>query len=57
MIKNEMFVGNITTYKNYLRRCLNFEEPVSVSTPSTLLALLRKKYQDCGAYIYEINKY
>ena len=57
MIKNTTFSANVTTYRNYLQLCSNRAEPVSGTTPATLLALLRENYQDCGTYIYEINKY
>ena len=57
MINDTTFSANVTKYRNYLRRCPNFEEPVSVTTPAILLALLRENYKYRGAYIYEINKY
>lgn len=55
MIKGKICVANVTTYRNYLRRCLNFEEPVSVSKPSTLLPLLKRYYKNNGAFIYGIE--
>ena len=57
MINDTTFSANVTTYRDYLRRCQNFEEPVSGTTPAILLALLRENYKDCGSYMYEINKY
>lgn len=57
MIKDKVFVVNITKYRNYLGGCENRAEPVDVVQRIALLPLLKRYYQNNGAFIYEINKY
>ena len=62
MIKNEMFVGNITTYNNYIITYCNyilsfqnFQEPVATLPEMELVTLLTGKYQYNGAFLYKIE--
>lgn len=62
MIKNEMFVGNITTYNNYIITYCNyilsfqnFQEPVATLPAMELATLLTGKYQYNGAFLYGIE--
>ena len=55
MIKNEMFVGNITTYISYLQQGRNFQEPVATMPEIELVTLLACHYGKNGDFIYGIE--
>ena len=56
MIKNEMFVGKITRYCNYLERPNNWHKtPLATLSKSKLLELLMIHYKNGGNFIYEIE--
>ena len=62
MIKNEMFVGNVTTYNNYIITYCNyvlsfqnFQEPVATLPEMELVTLLTRKYGYNGAFLYGIE--
>ena len=57
MIKDKVFSAKITIYRNYLRGCKNCAEPVATLPEMELLPLLKRYYENNGAFIYEINKY
>ena len=57
MIKNRMFLANITRYCNYLERPNNWHKtPVVTLSKMELLGLLMRHYENSGNYIYEIYK-
>lgn len=67
MIKNDIFVGNITTYNNYIITYCNnflsfqflsfqnFQEPVATLPEMELVTLLTGKYGYCGDFLYKIE--
>ena len=57
MINDKVFSAKITTYRNYLRGCENSAEPLDVIQRIALLSLLKRYYENNGAFIYGMNKY
>ena len=57
MIKDKVFSAKITTYRNYLGGCENRAEPLDVIQRIALLSLLKRYYENNGAFIYGMNKY
>ena len=62
MIKDKVFVGNVTTYNNYIITYCNyilsfqnFQEPVATMPEMELVTLLAGKYQYNGAFLYGIE--
>ena len=57
MIKNKMFVANITRYCNYLERPNNWHKtPVATFSKTKLLRLFVIRYKNsCGNFIYKIE--
>ena len=62
MIKNEMFLGNITIYSNHITTyCSHFisfqyaKEPIKTLPEMTLLRLLTGKYGHNGDFLYGIE--
>lgn len=56
MIKNEMFIGNITEYRNYLQEPhMKYKEYVNTSYETKPLRLFSMNYKNSGNFIYKIE--
>ena len=58
MIKDTVFLANITEYRNYLQQSnMQYKEPVATLSEARLLTLFVRHYENRGNFIYEVNKY
>ena len=57
MIKDTVFIANITEYRNYLQQShMQYKTPVATLSNENLLGLLKGKYENSGNFIYEMDK-
>ena len=56
MIKNEMFIENITRYRNYLQQQhMKYKEPAETLYEVKLLRLFVMHYRNTGNFIHKIE--
>ena len=56
MIKDTVFIANITEYRNYLQQShMQYKEPVATLSEAKLLRLFVMHYRNTGNFIYGIE--
>ena len=56
MIKDTVFIANITEYRNYLQQPhMKYKEPAETLYEAKLLRLFVMHYRNTGNFIYEIE--